>query len=388
MSPYLRDHVIGRNLVPLLANHDRSRFEVFAFSDAPAPASGADARTEQLRGYTDQWRSIVGLTDDQVADQIRQDRIDILVDLTLHMASNRLLLFARKPAPVQVTFAGYPGSTGLSTIDYRLSDPYLDPAGMDESIYSEQTIRLSDTFWCYDPLETRDTAIGSLPALASGIVTFGCLNNFCKINDAVLMLWAQVMREVKNSRLLLLAPAGEPQRRTLTRLGQEGIDRTRVEFAPRQSRQGYLDLYHRIDLGLDSFPYNGHTTSLDSFWMGVPVVTLVGQTPVARAGWSQLSNLGLRELAAHTPEQFVQVAVDLAHDLPRLQELRRTMRPRMEASPLMDAPRFARSIESAYRQIWRTWSAGKSRSERKVPQSSHSHQGSIAGTVEAAEASS
>ena len=152
----------------------------------------------------------MGLSDEQVAEQIREDRIDILVDLTLHMADNRLLVFARKPAPVQVTFAGYPGSTGLSTIDYRLSDPYLDPPGMDESIYSEQTIRLPDSFWCYDPLDCREIPVNALPALETGVVTFGCLNNFCKINDGVLALWAQVLRQVENSRLLLLAAAGQP----------------------------------------------------------------------------------------------------------------------------------------------------------------------------------
>ena len=171
----------------------------------------------------------------------------------------------------------------------------------------------------------------------------------------MLTLWAQVLRQVENSRLLLLAPQGSHRQRTLDRLGQEGIDPGRIEFVPPQPRREYLELYHRIDLGLDSFPYNGHTTSLDSFWMGVPVVTLVGQTAVSRAGWCQLSNLGLTELAAQTPEQFVRIAVELARDLPRLEELRSTLRQRMEQSPLMDAPRFARNIEAAYRQMWRTW---------------------------------
>jgi protein O-GlcNAc transferase len=325
------------------------------FRSAFADTLVSDARTRQLRACTDQWRTIAGLRDQQVADQIRQARIDILLDLTLHMANNRLRVFARKPAPVQATFAGYPGSTGLSAIDYRLSDPYLDPPGMDESVYSEHTIRLPDSFWCYAPLEGREIPVNSLPALESGVVTFGCLNNFCKINESVLALWARVLRKVEGSRLLLLAPENDHRRRTANWLRQEGIDSQRVEFVPRQSRLQYLGVYHRIDLGLDSFPYNGHTTSLDSFWMGVPVVTLVGQTAVSRAGWSQLSNLGLRDLAAQTPEQFVQIAADLANDLPRLAELRRTLRQRMEASPLADAPRFARSIEAAYRQMWRQW---------------------------------
>jgi protein O-GlcNAc transferase len=351
VSPDFRDHVVGRNLLPLFQRHDRRQFEITCYSQVTCP----DAMTGLFQQNADGWRNIVGHSDEQVAKQIREDRIDLLVDLALHSANNRLLVFARKPAPVQVTFAGYPGSTGLSTIDYRLSDPYLDPPGMDESVYSEQTIRLPDSFWCYDPLENRDISVNSLPALATTSITFGCLNSFCKVNDDVLDLWAGVLRHVENSRLLLLAPDGSHRQRTLDRLSQEGIAAARVEFVPRRSRREYLEVYHGIDLGLDSFPYNGHTTSLDSYWMGVPVVTLVGQTAVSRAGWCQLSNLGLTELAAQSAEQFVRIAVQLAADLPRLKELRSTLRQRMEQSPLMDAPKFARNIEAAYRQMWQKW---------------------------------
>jgi predicted O-linked N-acetylglucosamine transferase (SPINDLY family) len=282
---------------------------------------------------------------------------------------------------VQVTFAGYPGSTGLSAIDYRLSDPYLDQPGMDETIYSEKTIRLPDSFWCYDPLDCGDIPVSPLPALslskglesADGVITFGCLNNFCKINDGVLTLWAAVLRQVKGSRLLLRAQPGSHRQRTVDRLSQDGIDPGRIEFVGHLPRRRYLELYHRIDLGLDSFPYNGHSTSLDSFWMGVPVVTLVGQRAVARAGWCQLSNLKLTELAADTPEQFVRIAVELALDLPRLAALRSTLRQRMERSPLMDAPKFARSIEASYRQMWRAWceAGSEARPElrrRRVPE--------------------
>jgi predicted O-linked N-acetylglucosamine transferase (SPINDLY family) len=313
--------------------------------------------TGQFQQHADHWRSIVGMSDEDAAEQIRSDKIDILVDLSLHMARNRLPILARKPAPVQATFAGYPGSTGLTTVDYRLSDPYLDPPGIDESIYSEKTIRLPDSFWCYDPLECRDILVNSLPALENARVTFGCLSNFCKISDETLRLWARVMQQVQGSRLLLLAHPGSHRRRTTDKLGQLGVDPTRVEFVPQQRRRAYLQTYHSIDLGLDSFPYNGHTTSLDSLWMSVPVVTRVGQTAVSRAGWSQLSNLQLPEMAGHTAEQFVDIAVKLARDFPRLKTLRSIVRQRMEQSPLMDAPRFARNIESAYRQMWRTWCA-------------------------------
>ena len=347
VSPDFADHVVGRNVLPLFRRHNRQEFEIFCYHNI----SRCDAITAEFQTHADHWRSIVGLSDEHVARLVREDRIDILVDLALHTAHNRLLVFARKPAPVQATFAGYPSSTGLTAIDYRLSDPYLDPPDSDQSINSERTIRLPETFWCYDPLENSGMRVSPLPALQTGGITFGCLNTFCKINPAVLSLWAQVLRRVENSRLLLLAPLGSHRQRTVDRLAQDGIDPGRVQFISRLSRRDYLHVYHRIDVAVDSFPYNGHTTSLDALWMGVPVVTLVGKTPVARAGWSQLSNLGLTELAGHTPEQFVEIAAALASDLPRLSELRGTLRQRMERSPLMDAPRFAAGIEAAYRQM-------------------------------------
>jgi len=355
VSPDFREHVVAQNILPLFLHHDRNQFDITCYAQVPQP----DATTRWFGQHADRWRSIVGISDGQVAQQIRDDQIDILVDLALHSANNRLRIFARKPAPVQVTFAGYPGSTGLSAIDYRLSDPYLDPpapeAPGDESVYSEKTIRLPDSFWCYDSLEKMDVSVNGLPALESGIITFGCLNNFCKINDVVLALWARVLKQVHGSRLLLLTQEGSHRQRTVERLSQEGIDPARIEFASRRARREYLLLYHRIDIGLDSFPYNGHTTSLDSLWMGVPVITLVGQTPVSRAGWSQLSNLGLSEFAGETPDQFVQIAADLAQDLNKLQSLRASLRQRMEQSPLMDAPKFARNIEAAYREMWRRY---------------------------------
>jgi predicted O-linked N-acetylglucosamine transferase (SPINDLY family) len=353
VSPDFRNHVVGRNLIPLLREHDRANFEITCYSQALR----TDKLTAQFRRYADRWRDIGRLPDDELAAQIREDQIDILMDLALHMDANRVMVFAHKPAPVQMTFAGYPASTGLTAIDYRVSDPYLDPPGIDESVYSEKTIRLPCSFWCYDPLDTGDVPINPLPALLSGCVTFGCLNNSMKVNDQLLDLWARVLREIEGSRLMLLGMKGTHQQKTADRLLAAGIEPGRIEFVPHQSRQRYLEVYHRIDLGLDSFPYNGHTTSLDSLWMGVPVVTLVGERPVSRGGWSQLSNLGLTELAAQSTEEFVAIAIRLAEDLPRLGNLRETLRGRLERSPLMDAPRFTRDIESAYRQAWRDWCA-------------------------------
>jgi protein O-GlcNAc transferase len=354
VSPDYRGHVQSLFHMPLFGAHDHQQFEIICYSDVISP----DAVTERIRGLVDGWRDIRSMTDEQVATLVRQDAIDILVDLTMHMERNRLLVFARKPAPVQVTFLAYPGTTGLDAIDYRLTDPHLDPPGMFDQHYSEESVRLPDTFWCYDPL-TSEPGVNRLPALDAGYVTFGSLNNFYKVNPGVLKLWAAVLREVERSRLMLLAPEESSSRQWVTEVFRDdGIAADRIVFVERQPRLPYLELYHQIDIALDTLPYNGHTTSLDSLWMGVPVVTLVGQTVVGRAGLSQLTNLGLPELIAHTPDQFVQIAADLSSDLPRLSHLRSTLRSRMEQSPLMDAPRFARGIESAYRAMWDRWCVG------------------------------
>jgi protein O-GlcNAc transferase len=346
VSPNFREHCQALFTVPLLSHHDHQAVEVFCYCDAAL----ADTVSKELHGYADHWRDIHGVSDEKFAEMVRADRIDVLVDLTQHMANNRLPFFARHAAPVQVSWLGYPATTGLSAIDYRLTDPHLDPPGSDE-FYSEKSFRLPDSFWCYDPRAT-EPGVNELPAMKNGFVTFGCLNNFCKINNEVLRVWGDVLRAIPDSRLRLLAPPGGSRKEVLDGLK---VDPQRVEFLEFRPRSEYLKLYHRIDICLDTFPYNGHTTSLDSFWMGVPVVTLCGQTSVSRAGLSQLSNLNLRELVAHGPAEFVDIAVKLANDLPRLAEIRRSLRERMVASPLMNAARFAKNIENAYRTMWRQW---------------------------------
>jgi predicted O-linked N-acetylglucosamine transferase (SPINDLY family) len=350
VSPDFRNHAESFFTIPLLSAHDHRNFEIFCYADVVRP----DGITARLRSYADVWQDIAGLTDEQAAQLIHQDRIDILVDLTMHMARNHLLVFARKPAPVQVCWLAYQGTTGLLTIDYRLTDPYLDPPGLHDDYYSEESVRLPDAFWCYDPLAS-EPAVSTLPALDKGYITFGCLNNFCKVNVLVLRLWAQVFKAVDRSQLVLLAAEGSHRRHTLDVLEQEGVKPDRVTFVAHLPRPQYLELYHHIDIGLDTFPYNGQTTSLDAFWLGVPVITIVGQTAVGRAGLSLLRNLGLPELVAETPEQFVSIAVELSNDLPRLRNLRATLRDRLQNSPLMNAPRFARNVEAAYRDMWQRW---------------------------------
>ena len=294
------------------------------------------------------------LSDEQLADTIRHDRIDILVDLTMHMAKNRLLVFARKPAPVQVTYLAYCGTTGLGTMDYRLTDPYLDPLGRDERFYCERSVCLPETYWCYRPtIETPP--VNALPALAAGHVSFGSLNNFCKVTPPVLAAWGRLLQAVPDAKLLLHARAGSHRERVWGFLAGQGISAERVEFLDIKPLAEYFNVYQRIDVALDPFPYGGGTTTCDALWMGVPVVSLAGQTAVGRGGLSILSNVGLTDLVADDAGQYIRIAADLANDLPRLSELRQTLRQRMQASPLMDAPRFARNIEAAYRQMWQRW---------------------------------
>jgi predicted O-linked N-acetylglucosamine transferase (SPINDLY family) len=313
-----------------------------------------DGITAVLRSHSDHWKVISHLNDDRAAQLIRADRIDILVDLSQHTADNRLLIFARKPAPIQVTWQGYPGTTGLSTIDYRLTDPYLDPHGQTDEFYTERSIRLPHTFWCYQP--TIDTPqANALPALKNGYITFGCFNSFVKVTEPALRLWAEVLKAVPDSRLLLQTRQGTHRQRIRKLIEGNGIASERLEFVDRTSQKEYFGLHHRVDIALDPIPYPGHTTALDGFWMGVPVITLAGTTAASRGGVSMLNNVGLPELIAYTKEQYVSIAAALSADLDKLSELRATLRERMRRSPLMDARQFARDIEAAYRKIWINW---------------------------------
>ena len=352
VSGDFREHCQSLFMLPLLAHHDRGQVEVFCYSSVER----RDAWTRRLESRTDIWRDARALDDAALAEIVREDRIDILVDLNMHMANGRPLLFARKPAPVQIAWLAYPGTTGMAPMDYRLSDPRLDPQSFDAH-YSERTLRLPDTFWCYDPwggqAPNQNLEVNELPALRAGYVTLGCLNNPCKLTDGTLDVWSGVMRAIPDARLRLMAPSGRHRERLAARLGARGIASTRLSFVEFRPREEYLRLYHGVDFGLDTLPYNGHTTSLDALWMGVPIVTRRGDTCVGRAGLSQLFHLDLLDLVAEDDAGFVAAAQALAADLDRLAALRGSLRGTMQRSPLMDAARFARCIEQAYRSAWR-----------------------------------
>ncbi len=349
VSPDFRQHVVGDNLLPLLREHDHESFEIYCYSNSPK----SDFVTTEIRSLADGWQDISGLNDQEADEIIRLDRIDILVDLTMHMAGNRLPLFARKPAPVQICLLASCSTSGMDAIDYRISDPYLDPPGCDESCYVERVARLPRTAWNYQTGGDLPE-ISPSPAASAGFVTFGCRNNFAKVSAPVLDLWARALEAIPHSRLLLQAPEGAIRKAVGERFSENGIAAERIEFLGREPWDAFIGSYHRIDIALDPFPYNGWITTCDALRMGVPVVTLAGRTLLGRGGKSILSNVGLPELIAETPEQYIEIAVALANDLPRLQHLRATLRERFERSPLRDAKGYACDLEAVYRQMWRT----------------------------------
>jgi protein O-GlcNAc transferase len=328
--------------LPLLRNYDHSAFEIFCYASIAKP----DDLTMLHQQACDVWRDITKLDDEQAASMIRSDEIDILVDLTLHAVGGRPLLFARKPAPIQISWLGYPGITGLQTIDYRLSDSFLDPEP-DKSVW-----RLLGSFWCYDPL-VEEPAPNESPARREGFVTFGSLNNFSKANDKTLDLWAEVLRSNPTSRFVMFVPDPDSHARVRGAFADRQVNPSRLTFVGREPRTGYLTNFHKIDIALDTWPYPGGTTTFDALWMGVPVVTMMGSTSVSRAGASILSNLGFAEWVTESSAGYLAAATRLATDVNQLANLRASLRDRLRASRLMDGHQFARDMEAIYRDMWR-----------------------------------
>ncbi len=342
VSADFRRHALAYFIEPLFANHDRDRFELVCYSNTRR----ADEVTDQLRSHVSAWRDITALSDEAAAGLVARDRIDILIDLSGHTADSRLLIFARKPAPVQLSYVGYPNTTGLATMDYRISDACMDPPGVADAMYVEKLLRMPHSLWCYRPPAPMP-AVGALPALKRGVITFGSLNSFTKLNRKVLDLWARILVRLPASELLIAGvPAGETGTRLRERFAAHGIDSARLHLTGKLDFDEYLSLYRRIDIGLDAFPYNGGTTTCESLWMGVPVVTLAGKYGVARAGASLLAGAGLTELIADSPGHYVDIAANLGRETHRLAELRGSLRGLMRRSPLMDEAGFTRAFEA------------------------------------------
>jgi len=308
-----------------------------------------------MRPLFDHFTRTEGMEDTALAEMIRQDNIDILVDLRGHAAANRLAMFCRKPAPIQANMVGYFNTTGLATMDYRITDEHMDPVGQTEQYHTESLVRLPASCWCYTA-DDEAPDVSEAPALKNGYVTFGSLNKIIKVSEPCARLWASVLEAVPNSRLLLSVAAADAGGVVRKRLESYGLPSDRLVIVDKtRSRRDYLNRFAEIDIALDTWPFNGITTTCDGLWMGVPCVSMTGQTSVSRAGKSILHAAGLGELAAGSPEAFVRAATGLACDPERLRELRRSMRDRLAASTLMDHRGFARKLESAYRQMWRAW---------------------------------
>jgi predicted O-linked N-acetylglucosamine transferase (SPINDLY family)/predicted SAM-dependent methyltransferase len=351
LSPDFRSHVVASFIGPALARHDREKFELFCYYTNPEH----DEDTARLRSYAEHWSDCAGLSDNALADRIRGHRIDILVDLAGHTSGHRIGVLAMKPAPVQVTYLGYPNTTGLPTVDYRITDAIADPPGDADTLNVEQLLRLPRSFLCYRPgPDLHDS--GPLPALRNGYVTFGCFNNFLKLSDSFLDAAALVLKEVPGSRLVLKGrPLEAPSvaARVQQRFAAAGVAPERLELRGWTAAvEDHLGAYREIDIALDSFPYNGTTTTCEAVWMGVPVVTLQGDRHAARVGASLLNSLGLVSLVARNVEEFVRICARLATDLEGTAALRAGLRDRLRASPLMDEAGFTRELERCYQEIW------------------------------------
>ncbi len=354
LSPDLHRHPVGYFLVGVIERLDPAEADTFCYSTSPSP----DDLTARLRAKST-WRDVRPLTDEEIAERIRADGIDILFDLAGHTGNNRILVMARKPAPIQITWAGYVGTTGLAAIDYLLADRHEVPPALEQH-YRERVLRMPDAYVCYEP-PAGGPAVGPPPALARGHVTFGSFSNPGKLGPQVAGPWARILDRVPGSRLLLKykglddpAHAG----RLAAAFADQGIDPRRLDIEGDCPQAELLGHYGRVDIALDPFPYGGGVTTLEAVWMGVPVVTLPGETFASRHALTHLSTIGLTDTIARDLDDYVDIAVRLAADLTSLAELRAGLRDRMAASPICEAERFTTEFMRLMRSVWRARTAG------------------------------
>ena len=352
LSPDLHRHPVGSFLVQVLESIDREQAETFCYSTSCT----TDDLTERLQAAATQWRDAQGANDEQLANTIRDDRIDILFDLAGHTGNNRLPVLARKPAPIQVSWGGYAGTTGLQAIDYLLADPYEVPPGA-ERHYQERVLRMPQAYVCYEP-PAYAPDVAPLAAEERGFVTFASFNNPAKIGPEVAEVWSRILARVPGS-LLILKYKGMNDPAHADRLSEvfaaKGIEPSRVSFLPRSSNAEVLEHYNGVDIALDPFPYSGGLTTLEALWMGVPVVTWPGETFAGRHALTYLTNVGLTETIARDPDDYVEVAAALAGDLPGLAVTRAGLRDRMAASPICDGGQFTADLLQLLRGAWKEW---------------------------------
>lgn len=355
VSGDLRQHPVGFFFRGVFEHHDKEAFEIFAFTDVRQP----DRITATMKEAADHWIEMGAMDDDALAARVRAEGIDILVDLSGQSGGNRLLAFARKPAPVQVTAGGFFCTTGLDAIDYVIGDHHQMPMEA-TPFFSEHIVRMPHDNICYTPPEYAPPVIEP-PVERNGYVTFGCFNALTKVTPEVIAVWAAVLKAVPDSHFLMRAKAMEDAQtrvRFLRLFGNHGVPPYRFSLLSGSgNHQAFLGFYGDMDISLDPFPYNGGLTTLESLWMGVPVVTLRGETMPSRHSMSHLTNAGLKGLIARTPEEYVRIATDLAGDRDKLRTLRAGMRRRMVESPICDCPRYTKHLEAAYREMWRQYCA-------------------------------
>jgi protein O-GlcNAc transferase len=346
------EHAVSFFTEPVLARHDKARFEVFCLS----AGTREDQVTGRFREHADHWIALAGMSDERGALLVREAGIDILIDLSGHTALNRLALFARKPAPVQAHWLGYINTTGMESIDYRITDGRVDPAGPGDRYYTERLVRLP--LVCAFEAPRSCPEVGPLPSLTGGAFTFACLNRIAKVTAAVVETWSRILRQVPESMLQLGAADDEPSKsRIVEGFERYGIPASRLRFMSKLPLDAYLALHGEIDLTLDPFPYNGGATSCHSLWMGVPFVALRGDRYMGRMGMDLLESVGLGEFVAGDPDEYVEIAVRTATHRAELAEIRRTLRQQVLGSPLGGIDDFARTLEAAYRGMWRAWCA-------------------------------
>ena len=351
VSGDFRRHPVAHFIEPVLARHHRNRVEVFCYYNNPR----ADDVTARIRSRADGWRDVFVLRDEAVVDLVLDDAIDILVDLSGHTGLHRLPVFGRKPAPVQATWLGYLNTTGLDAIDYRITDSHASPEGLFDAYHSEHLVRLPDSQWCYQP-PSSCPEVCTPPSANGGPFTFAAFSNLAKIGAPVIELWSRLVMQVPDSRLLIVGPGlASVRSQFLERFTRRGVPAARVQLEEGKPFPDYLAMHREADVMLDTFPYNGGTTTCHALWMGVPLVSLAGETAPCRGGASVLNAIGLGELVAETPEKYLGIASSLAHDRRRLAALRSGMRERMRNSALMDSERFACNLEDAYAAMWRSW---------------------------------
>ncbi len=348
ISGDFRTHSVAHFFEPIASAHDRRAFKYVFYSTAVQQ----DAVTQRLRGHADEWRDVARLADEALLELIRADGINILVDLAGHTEFNRMAVFARRAAPVQVSYLGYPDSTGLPTMDWRITDAVTDPQPVADAWHSERLLRLPDSQWCFRPFGTL-AGPGPLPARKAGYVTFGSFNNVTKLSDTALHCWAGILLNSPTSRLRLTRIRSPKRAAEIVALfARFGVAADRIDCVPYRRDVPYGLQFAGVDIALDHYPYNGVTTTCESLYFGLPVISLHGHNGVSRSGLSILLSLGLRELAASSPEEYVEIAVALARDLARLELLRTSLRSRFEQSSLRDEKRFATNFEEILRTAW------------------------------------